>query len=50
LIGDPVRFLLVDVTGLIDLQLGLQTKSLLFAALFAFPTQAGRAATGALAL
>ncbi len=38
LIGDPVRFLFVDIPRLVNLEFGLQTQSLLFAALAAFPT------------
>ena len=36
LIGDPVRFLFVDIARLVNLEFGLQTQSLLFAALLAF--------------
>jgi hypothetical protein len=49
-IGDPIRFLFVDIPRLIDRELGLQAKSLLLAALFALPGQAGRAAACAFAL
>jgi hypothetical protein len=35
LIGDPIRFLFVDIARFINREFGLQTKSLLLAALLA---------------
>jgi hypothetical protein len=37
LVGNPIRFPFVDIRRLINLEFGLQTKSLLFAALLALP-------------
>ena len=39
LIGNPVRFLFVDITRVVNLEFGLQTQSLLFAALAALATR-----------
>jgi hypothetical protein len=39
LIGDPVRFLFVDIPRLVYREFGLQTKPLVFAALHAFSTR-----------
>jgi hypothetical protein len=36
LIGDPIRFLFVDIPRLVNLEFGLQTKSVLFPTLAAF--------------
>ena len=50
LIGDPVRFLFVDIPRLVDLEFGLQTQSLLLAALRALAARHRVIAAGALAL
>jgi len=50
LIGNPIRFLFVAIPRLINLEFGLQTKSLLFAALLALPRHTSCATTGTLAL
>src|SRR5829696_2972543 len=50
LIGDPVRFLFVAIPRPINLEFGLQTKSLLFAALGAFSGQSRCSTAGTLAL
>jgi len=50
MIGDPVRFLFVDIARFVNLEFGLQTQSLLLAALLALPGHTGRTTAGTLAL
>jgi hypothetical protein len=51
LLGDAISLLLVDIAGLVDPKLGLQSHHLLLAALLAFAGESGRARTArALAL
>src|SRR5438128_1705423 len=50
LISDPVRFPFVDIPRLVHREFGLQTQSLLLAALLALPRHTGRTTAGALAL
>src|SRR5712664_2164880 len=50
LMGDPVCFLFVDISGLANLEFGLQTQSLLFAAFAALATRGAVIATRAFAL
>jgi hypothetical protein len=50
LIGNPIRFLLVDIARLVNLEFGLQTPSLLLAALLACTQHTGGTTAGTLAL
>jgi xanthine dehydrogenase molybdopterin-binding subunit B len=50
LLGHPIRFLFVDIARLVNLEFGLQTQSLLFAALAALATRHRVIAAGALTL
>jgi hypothetical protein len=50
LIGNPIRFLFVNVPWLVNLEFGLQTESLLFVALRASAAIHRVIAAGALAL
>jgi hypothetical protein len=49
LIGDPIRFLFVAIARLVNLEFGLQTHSIHFAALAAFATRHRVIAAGAFA-
>jgi hypothetical protein len=50
LIRNPIRFLFVDVTRVVDRELGLQTRSPLLPALRAFARHVSRASARAFAL